>query len=148
MEDAPRWTWQPLITTGNQEREWVSKSFSSEPTGFCYNTEILFSPPDANSTKHLPEYIDLGLKPQVSFLFHKLVPLFQPPHHWPIQTHYRPSVYTVSLSTYPPRDGLCSPLNYTFLLPWHTSHTELLCWGPEKAPQGPGESADNSKRDP
>lgn len=66
------WTWQPLITTGTRR-----ESFSGEYTEFCYNTEILFSPPDANSTKHLPEYTDLGLKPQASFLFHKLVPLSQ-----------------------------------------------------------------------
>lgn len=147
MEDAPRWTWQTLITTGNQEREWVSKSFSSEPTEFCYNTEILFSPPDANSTKHLPEYIDFGPKTPGFLSLPQTCSLFQPPHHWPIQTHYRPSVYTVSLSTYPPRDGLCSPLDYTFFS-LGTPHTELLCWGPEKGPQGPGESADNSKRDP
>lgn len=70
----PWWTWQPLITWGTRRG-----SFSSEHTEFCYNTEIFFSPPDANSTKHLQEYIDLGLKPQASFLFHKLVPLSQRP---------------------------------------------------------------------
>lgn len=61
------WNWQPLITTGNQEREQVCKLFRCEHTKVCYNTEILFLSPNANSTSNLPEYTDLGLKPHATF---------------------------------------------------------------------------------